>query len=315
MNYLFMQIIINNKMNNKIRKVIIWGYPLHSHTHSYIHAAFYKAFKHLGYETFWFEDKPLNAGDFESCLFITGTQDKHIPIVKSSYYVLHYVDDIRKYEGCKNLFIQHSIPVDTDNCEMLNKCCIIQHNHDIDCLYLAWATNLLPHEINLAEAVNKIAGEKNMIWIGTYGDSVGPFQNGTILHPFFDACRASGIKVQIIDPWTKPVSFEENRKLVNDAYLAPALMGPFQVNNGYIPCRIFKNISYGHMGITNSAIVNRLFDDALVYDADPIALFHKSLEFKNSPDAIDKIRSLMTSVRDNHTYLNRIELILKCLPE
>ena len=31
-------------------KIIIWGYPLHSHTHSYIHAAFYKAFKYMNYD-------------------------------------------------------------------------------------------------------------------------------------------------------------------------------------------------------------------------------------------------------------------------
>ena len=37
-------------------KIVIWGYPLHSHTHSYIHAAFYKAFTHLEYETYWFHD-------------------------------------------------------------------------------------------------------------------------------------------------------------------------------------------------------------------------------------------------------------------
>ena len=41
-------------------KIVIWGYPLYSHTHSYIHAAFYKAFTHLGYETYWFHD-----GDYQ----------------------------------------------------------------------------------------------------------------------------------------------------------------------------------------------------------------------------------------------------------
>ena len=39
-----------------LTKVIIWGYPLHSHTHSYIHYAWEKTFKHLGYEVYWFDD-------------------------------------------------------------------------------------------------------------------------------------------------------------------------------------------------------------------------------------------------------------------
>ena len=29
----------------KINKIIIWGHPLHSHTHSYIHNGFFIAFK------------------------------------------------------------------------------------------------------------------------------------------------------------------------------------------------------------------------------------------------------------------------------
>ena len=38
------------------QKVVVWGYPLHTHTHSYGHAAAFKAFKYLGYETYWFHD-------------------------------------------------------------------------------------------------------------------------------------------------------------------------------------------------------------------------------------------------------------------
>ena len=37
-------------------KIVIWGYPLNSRTHSYIHSSFYKAFKHLGHDVYWFHD-------------------------------------------------------------------------------------------------------------------------------------------------------------------------------------------------------------------------------------------------------------------
>ena len=39
-----------------IKHIIIWGHKLHSHTHSYIHNAFFIAFAKLGYETHWFDD-------------------------------------------------------------------------------------------------------------------------------------------------------------------------------------------------------------------------------------------------------------------
>ena len=39
--------------NKDFKKVIIWGLPLHSHTHSYIHDCFFKAFTSMGYDTVW----------------------------------------------------------------------------------------------------------------------------------------------------------------------------------------------------------------------------------------------------------------------
>ena len=43
-------------MNHDIKKVVIWGHKLYSHTHSFIHSGFFKAFKHLGYDTYWFDN-------------------------------------------------------------------------------------------------------------------------------------------------------------------------------------------------------------------------------------------------------------------
>ena len=42
---------------NMFQKVIIWGYPLNTHTHSFVHYGWHKGFKALGYETYWFHDQ------------------------------------------------------------------------------------------------------------------------------------------------------------------------------------------------------------------------------------------------------------------
>ena len=51
-------------------KIVLWGYPLHTDTYSYIYEAFKKAFEYQGYEVFWFtdEDHPEDF-DYEDCLF------------------------------------------------------------------------------------------------------------------------------------------------------------------------------------------------------------------------------------------------------
>ena len=181
--------------------------------------------------------------------------------------------------------------------------------HDI--IHQPWATDLLPHEINENEARNEMRN-KECVWIGSYDQGNSQFQNHTELDPFFNECKRNGIRVKIINPWSNPVSPKENRRLVNQAYLAPTIQGPWQVGDHYIPCRIFKHISYGHLGITNSEFVNRIFDNKLVYDANTTELFKKAIAKKNEPNVIEELKFLMNEVKTKHTYINRVNHILEC---
>ena len=110
-------------------------------------------------------------------------------------------------------------------------------------------------------------------------------------------------------------SYEENKKLIRDSIISPALQTSWQVDHGYIPCRIFKNISYGKMGMTNNRHVQELFDNELIYDNDIEKLVDLGLEFEKKENKLDIVKKLMKDVRDNHTYLNRIEFLQWYLKE
>ena len=103
-----------------------------------------------------------------------------------------------------------------------------------------------------------------------------------------------------------------NLRQIMNAQMAPAIVGKWQQEKGYIPCRIFKNISYGAMGITNSYHVYKLFNENIVYDDNSRVLFNKANEALKSYTLEDQF-ALMDFVRDNHTYVNRINTILECL--
>jgi len=66
-------------------------------------------------------------------------------------------------------------------------------------------------------------------------------------------------------------------------------------------------------GITNNKAVNKLFNNKLIYTIDIQDLVKQGLEFKNRNDEYDIIKELMIEVRDNHTYINRINFILDFL--
>jgi hypothetical protein len=104
---------------------------------------------------------------------------------------------------------------------------------------------------------------------------------------------------------------EENMKLIQESLLAPTVVSEWQNTNEYIPCRIFKNISYGKMGITNSRIIYKLFHKKIIYDSNTITMMQKGLEFERLPreEKNKRVIELMEYVRDNHTYLQRIDSI------
>ena len=96
-------------------KVVIWGFPLHTHTHSYIHYGWHKAFTYLGYPTYWFDDTNYPTDfDYNNCLFITeGYADTNIPIVPTSIYYVHIAIHPEKYLNRVKRFIEIRYLVDS----------------------------------------------------------------------------------------------------------------------------------------------------------------------------------------------------------
>jgi hypothetical protein len=300
-----------------IKKIVIWGYPKDTHTHSYIHEAFYKAFRYLGYDTYWFNNSnDVSNFDFSNTLFLTSGSEEclKVPIRKDGLYILH---------NCpRELFItvmDHSVNIQVLTDPVYN----IQGTYKINdytiiegsTVYQPWATDLLPNEINFEWANLK---RKNVVnFVGSVVDG-GWNDVRSQLIGFSEGCYKDGIEVHAYGGYTPNsnighlkrhanfITNDQHIDLIKESIYAPQLCGIQQIEMGYIPCRIFKNISYGHMGITNSKAVNRVFNNGLIYDEDTYALYHKAKEGASSEKTIE----LMKIVKDKHTYLNRIKIIL-----
>lgn len=286
-------------------KIVLWGHKLHSHTHSYVHYAFHKAAKYMGYESYWLDNEDdISNINLENSIFITeGQVDQKIPIRDDCFYVLHncYDEKYKKLFSNKKAFVlqvytnailQYNYKKFTD---------FIQYDIDGQALYFPWGTDLLPHEIDLNFKLDKNSKVSN--WIGTMGG--GEFGNINELQPFINACNENGIKFN----HSASIEFEANIRLIKESFAAPAIVGTWQKKVGYIPCRIFKNISYGHIGSTNSETVNKVFNNKLIYNKNERDLFFSIKNYINSNN--DDLRlELMHDVKKNHTYINRINSIL-----
>jgi hypothetical protein len=286
-----------------IQQVVLWGHKLHSHTHSYIHNGYVIAFKHLGYKTLWLDnDDDISSINFSGTFFITeGQVDEKIPIRSDCYYVLHNCD-MKKYSVLseKQYMILQVYTHDVINKHFANPIDVSDLSYYKDnCLWIPWSTDLLPHQID--ENILKLKnGEfKNDNTVSFTGSITCPWQS------VINFCQYNNI------PFIKKpnLSLEDNVLLTQKSILAPAVQDEWQCTNGYIPCRIFKNISYGKMGLTNNLTVYNLYNNQIIYDDNIDELMKKGIKFESLPfdERLKKLVPLMELTRDKHTYLNRIQ--------
>jgi hypothetical protein len=289
-----------------IKKVIIWGHKLDTNTFSYINWAFHRAFKHLGYDAYWFDNNDdVSNFDFSNSLFITeGQVDQKIPLRKDCFYILHNCCG-DKYKQLKDVGHTIILQVYTHDCiernvTWLGNCMCYDMTSGV--IYLPWATDLLPHEIEQNKQNTRTSRKKNeVVYAGTMCG--GEFGNINQINPFRKAAAENNISFNHVRECS--CSMETNIDLVENAYMAPAIQGEWQVRKGYIPCRIFKNISYGAFGITNSKTVYDLFQGKIVYNPDEYQLFYDVKEKLDNLD-INELYELMDFVKEKHTYINRI---------
>ena len=302
-----------------ITKAVLWGHKLHTHTHSYIHYAFHKAFKYLGFDTYWLDNKDdISKIDLSGALFITESQvDQKIPLRDDCFYIIHYFRDFDKYKHL--IEIGHCILMLPYRKEFIHDFQTqlddyVFYNLNKKTLYMPWATDLLPYEIDeIKKELPSIKKEKVARFIGTCWGG-GPGGNIGEANRFRKACDESGIPFEVVGGWQcgMNISPEENINLIKKAYLAPAIQGQLQCDIWYIPCRIFKNISCGQLGITNSEAVYKMFNKKVVYNPDPYKLFFDAMKKMGTLD-INEIYELMDFVKTKHTYINRIDALLTFL--
>lgn len=301
-------IATNIKEQYPFSKVIVWGHKIQNgHTHSWIHYAFYKAFTHLGYDTLWLDNNDnIDHIDFAHSLFITeGQVDQKIPKQADCRYILHNCNTAlyKHLFDLNNCIILQVFTYDIFGRNIVEKAPFVYADINDRVLYMPWATDLLPHEINEQKKCATMERSPTIYWVGTMNNDY--FGNMKELQPFMLAAQKYGITIKQY----KSNNITDSIQAIHQSYMAPAIVGTWQKEKGYIPCRIFKNISYGQMGITNSKAVYELFNKKIVYNANTYQLFFDAQQ-KLHTMSIHELYDLMDFVRDHHTYITRIDQLL-----
>jgi hypothetical protein len=293
-------------------RFIIWGLEHYRHTHSYIHYAFMRAAKHNGWDVEWVIDTPANAQRFRDCdnyLFLTvGVADRYIPMNPNAFYVLHNVNQERytHIPTDRKLILQvYTVDVDSRPVLPLKDRRFEFWQPDANTFYAPWATDLLPHEID--ENIRGLPETRpsSAVFLGTVCS--GEFGNIHEITRFKRSCEDSGWPMSLITQTN--IDQSTSVRYLQAHSIAPSIVGTWQKGKGYIPCRIFKTISYGLLGCTNSRQAHEVVDGLAVYTSDEAALAKETIARVGTAEARTMLIKSMELVRDKHTYINRLDSI------
>lgn len=305
--------MIFNKQNNKI---VIWGLRKKYHTHRHIHKAFYENAKKLGYQTLWMEDekenqKDIHPGDLVISAEVGGRmipekfkfEDYNLPIRDDIFYCLHNFKDIFKKrlnpKNYINLQVYHDVVLEITGIEKWNPATYFDKKTRT--LYQPWGTDLLPEEFK-----EPVFNRNSLVfWIGSIWTDKLNRGNIDAIRRLKDVLKKNKLKflnLRFIPDWL-------NIFLIRKSRLAPAIAGKFQVDVNYLPCRMFKNISYGQLGITNVRKFKDILGDSFIEGNSIEKLINNTLALSEE-EYIAKVKAQQKIIKD-YTYKNAIENIIK----
>ena len=318
-------------------KIIIWGfYPKNGvlqNTISYVWNSFYNAFKYLGYEVYWFPNQKIENFDFSNCIFISeGYDDSEIPLDKTSTYFVHCAYNPEKYVGKVRKFIDmrynlkkidhpnYVYELDKEKTKMDIGCYyepstnqVIDFKNgkvsyridDFDKIYIGWATNLMPNEINEDDVYYP---RSNKVYFLGSLSSDGNYSNIHLIEEFARECRKNGIEFVVNNFSNNQLSEDDYINLCKESLLGFDIRCQADVEWGRISCRLYKNMSYGHLGMTNCYEAYKELDEHCIYNQSASQLFYNAMSKK---DDFEFIKKGVNYIKEHHTYVNRVKSMIK----
>jgi hypothetical protein len=237
-------------------RVVLWGLTDGYDSFRHIHRHFAHALERLGKEYAWADDVEENRvlirpGDLVFAVDVA-SHNLGLPVAGASYVLHNFSAGHDVWHG-----IDHSdvlrLQVYTSAAEAYGVEWEPGRRYDraARTLFQPWGTDLLVDEFNAPV----FRGESREVpFVGTIweGDGQGNVHAIKELREIVDAHR-------LVFRHLVHVSDEANVAAVRTARIAPAVAGAWQVEQDYLPCRVFKNVSYGALAVTNVPKFRELF--------------------------------------------------------
>jgi hypothetical protein len=293
-------------------KIVIWGLRSDLHSHKFIHRSFFENFQALGLETIWVDDREQNVSYVkkEDTVLAVDVASKFLPKIKGVKYVLHNISPALL--ELENKFLNIQVHTNSSSGENLGLP-YVSWDSDRRILFQPWGVPAQPKYWLKFNSVQK----RKEFWIGSIWNNAQNQGNSVFMQGYRSALKRN--KISLVQKGTTtrihPNGMSEIKamSLVNKSAIGSAVVGNWQKDNGYIPCRLFKNIASGALPISNANFRELFGENGGIFESNPELLIEKALSLSNA------IKMKMNSDAQNailpYTYAENIRRILKFLEE
>jgi hypothetical protein len=304
----------------RFRKVVVWGLRHQWHSHRFIHKAFAETFERLGVPVVWTDytsdPETIERGDFviTSNAYGRGTKGNPLaPFRDGAYYCFHgflhsgYRGDDRPPrheiapEHCLNLevFVNKALAA-SDRWDV-----VTYFDRPSKTLHQPWGTNLT--EDRFRSPV--VSRSPFVFWVGAIWDNEQGQGNLAEIAELRQVLRDRSLRfvhLKFVPDWVNVSAIRRSR-------VAPAIAGGWQVDENYLPCRMFKNVSYGQLGISNVPKFAELYAGCHAPGATIEELIENALLLPRT----DRLRVIaeQQEVTRRHTYVHKIRNIFRAMLE
>lgn len=298
--------------------VVLWGLKHKRDSFRFIFQGFYDALIKEGISVSWVEDSPKSESAIQIDSIVIGVDvaSKHFAVVNGPTYVTLNIQPEsiigQKLSGQGNWF---KIQEYTNRSPGMldSEGTIVRYKFENRTLYMPWGTPVSVSDFKKPQKLSLRASKE--YWVGAIWNDALNQGNTEAIETYRQALREHGVRFKRIggSRWrVGGLSEEQNANKVRESRLGAAIVGNWQKENEYYPCRLFKAVSAG-VPPTSNLNAHPVFQDSLLYQDDIRKLVQNAMA-ESENERIERTLYAQTLI-ERYTYRASFERILRMINE
>lgn len=274
--------------------VVIWGLRFSNASHRFIHGGWFQTLKRAGFKVRWLDDLPLNQAFVPRGAIVFGVDiaSRWLPVRSDCWYVLHNLGDTelgQRIVSFSRGFINVQVWTNRDpqsRDEVLLPA--VHYDPKSRTIFQPWGTPFAPVSWTDPRDSVLLKRSETEFWIGSIWDNEHGEGNAEVIAEWDRELDNQGITFV---PTNRSIADAPSRygRVIRQSAFGASIVGVWQRDNGYLPCRVFKNLSFGRLPVSNGVEIDRVFGGLAVVDKSLARLIaqHDALSTK---EVVDRAR-------------------------